>query len=33
MAKYRITAPDGGVYEITAPDNASQEDVLAYAQQ
>lgn len=32
MAKYRITAPDGGMYEITAPDDASQEQVLAYAQ-
>lgn len=33
MAKYRITAPDGGTYEITAPDDASESDVLSYAQQ
>jgi hypothetical protein len=33
MAKFRITAPDGNTYEITAPDDASEDDVLAYAQQ
>lgn len=33
MPKYRITAPDGNTYEITAPDGASEEEVLAYAQQ
>jgi hypothetical protein len=33
MAKYRITGPDGGTYEVTAPDHASEADVLAYAQQ
>lgn len=33
MPKYRITAPDGKSYEVNAPDGASQEDVLAYAQQ
>jgi len=33
MAVYRITAPDGGEYEITAPDDATEEQVLAYAQQ
>lgn len=33
MAKYEITSPDGSKYEITAPDNASQSDVLQYAQQ
>lgn len=33
MAKYRITAPDGNSYEITAPDDATQEQVMAYAQQ
>lgn len=32
MAKYRITGPDGGTYEITAPDDASEAEVLAYAQ-
>lgn len=31
MAKYKITAPDGNSYMITAPDNASQDQVLAYA--
>ena len=31
MATYRITAPDGNSYDVTAPDNAKQEDVLAYA--
>lgn len=33
MAKYRITAPDGNAYEITAPDDATEDQVLAYAQQ
>lgn len=32
MAKYRITAPDGGTYEVSAPDTASEAEVLAYAQ-
>lgn len=32
MGKYRITAPDGNSYEIDAPEGASQEDVMAYAQ-
>ena len=32
MAKYRITGPDGGTYEVTAPDTASEAEVLAYAQ-
>lgn len=32
MAKYRITGPDGGTYEITAPDDATEDQVLAYAQ-
>ncbi|MBX9583662.1 MAG: transglycosylase SLT domain-containing protein [Gemmataceae bacterium] len=31
MAKYRIKSPDGGTFEITAPDGASQDQVLAYA--
>jgi len=31
MAKYRITGPDGGSYEISAPDGASEQDVLQYA--
>lgn len=32
MATYRITGPDGHQYNITAPDDATQEQVLAYAQ-
>lgn len=32
MAKYRITGPDGATYEVNAPDDASEQDVLAYAQ-
>lgn len=32
MAKYRISTPDGSTYEVTAPDDATQEQVLAYAQ-
>jgi ribosomal protein L29 len=32
MAKYEITAPDGAVYEVEAPDDAKEADVLAYAQ-
>lgn len=33
MAKYRITSPEGIKYEITAPDTATQDEVLVYAQQ
>jgi hypothetical protein len=33
MAKYRITGPDGGTYEVSAPDTATEAEVLAYAQQ
>jgi hypothetical protein len=33
MAKYRITSPTGEKFDITAPDNASQDQVMAYAQQ
>ena len=32
MPTYEITAPDGKVLEITAPEGATQEEVLAYAQ-
>lgn len=32
MAKYKITGPDGKAYEVNAPDGASEQDVLAYAQ-
>jgi hypothetical protein len=31
MATYRINTPDGATYDVTAPDDASQADVLAYA--
>lgn len=31
MATYTITAPDGQQYDVTAPDNATQDQVLAYA--
>lgn len=33
MPKYRITSPDGRTFDVTAPDGATQEQVLAYAQQ
>lgn len=33
MARYQITGPDGGAYEITAPDDATEQDVLSYVQQ
>jgi hypothetical protein len=33
VAKYRLTSPDGATYDVTAPDDAKQEDVLAYFQQ
>lgn len=32
MATYRITGPDGAAYDVTAPDTASEAEVLAYAQ-
>jgi len=32
MQKFRITAPNGQAFEITAPDGATQDQVLAYAQ-
>ena len=32
MPKYRITGPDGQTYDVNAPDGASEQDVLAYAQ-
>jgi hypothetical protein len=31
MATYRVKAPDGTEFDITAPDGASQEEVMAYA--
>ena len=33
MAKYRVKSPDGQTYEVTAPDDATEEQVIAYAQQ
>jgi hypothetical protein len=30
---YRITAPDGNKFDVTAPEGATQEQVLAYAQE
>ena len=33
MPVYRITSPDGNTYEVTAPEGATEQDVLAYAQQ
>lgn len=33
MARYQVTSPDGQKYEITAPDNATQEQVMGYALQ
>lgn len=32
MAKFRVTAPDGSQFEVTAPDNATDAEVTAYAQ-
>ena len=32
MATHRITAPDGAVYEVTAPADARDADILAYVQ-
>ncbi len=33
MARYEITAPDGTRWEVSAPDDATQDQVLAHAQQ
>jgi hypothetical protein len=30
--RYEITSPDGKRFEVNAPDGASHDDVLAYAQ-
>ena len=32
MATYNITAPDGSKFKITAPDTATEQEVMAYAQ-
>lgn len=31
MAKFRVTAPDGSVHEVTAPDTATDQEVMDYA--
>jgi hypothetical protein len=33
MPKYIVTSPDGKKFEVSAPDGASQEEVLSYAQE
>lgn len=33
MAKYQVTSPDGKTFEVTAPDTATQDQVLSYAKQ
>jgi hypothetical protein len=33
MAKYRLTGPDGGTYEISAPDDVPESEIQAYAEQ
>ena len=33
MPRYEITSPDGAKYEIEAPDNANEQQVLDYARQ
>lgn len=33
MAKYQLTAPDGSTWEVDAPDSATEQEVLSYAQQ
>lgn len=33
MATYKITSPDGQVYRVTAPDDATEEQVMSYAQE
>jgi hypothetical protein len=32
MATYQITGPDGSVYEVTAPEGATDAEIMAYAQ-
>lgn len=32
MAEYKITAPDGKILKVTAPDGSSQDEVLSYVQ-
>lgn len=33
MARFEVTAPNGQRFEITAPENASEADIMAYAEQ
>jgi hypothetical protein len=33
MPRYRVTGPDGGTFEVNAPDGATEADVMAYVQQ
>lgn len=33
MAKFRITSPDGRTFEVSAPDGATQQDVMTFAKQ
>lgn len=32
MAVFHVTGPDGSVYEVNAPDGATEQDAIAYAQ-
>ena len=32
MAIFKVTSPDGAQYQVTAPENASQQDILKYVQ-
>jgi hypothetical protein len=32
MAKYRVTGPDGGTFEVTAPDDATSDQIMQYVQ-
>lgn len=32
MPKYQVTGPDGGTYEVNAPDGATEQDAIAYVQ-
>lgn len=32
MPRYQITGPDGGTYEVEAPEGASEQDVMSFAQ-
>jgi hypothetical protein len=32
MAKFQITGPDGARYEVEAPDDASEQQILDYVQ-